>query len=302
MNKLKHFFNFNYYNPKQMFWAFVSPLFLLFCVFFIIPFIIGVGLSFFQWRGITEDISFVGFRNYIELFTKDKRYFESLIFTFKYVFGVVVVTNIFGLLFAVLLDSKIKLGNLFRSAFFLPNVISVVVVGYIFTFIFRDGTRLLFELTNLNIFSRSWLSDPNMAVFAMVIAAAWQSVGYVMVIYIAGLQTIDVSVLEAASVDGAYGIKKFRYITLPLLSPAIIVNMVITITQSFRSFDLNFSLTGGGPGYTTTGMALDVFRTAWAQQKLGYGSSKAVILFIITCSITILQFLATKANKKVKTQ
>ena len=283
---------------KQIvYWAFVAPLLVPFAVFFIIPFIIGVFFSLVNWDGISKDFQFVGIGNYINLFTKDKNYFHAMIFTFKYVLLVVTFTNILGLVLAFFLDMKILFRNFMRASFFLPNVISPIIAGFIWTFIFTQGSLSLFKLTKWNLFDQSWLSDPKLALFSMVLVAVWQSAGYVMVIYIAGLQSIDSTVIEAASIDGATKIQNFFHIKLPMLIPAITVNLFMTITQAFRVFDLNLSLTQGGPGHTTMSLALDIYKTAFANNRMGYGTAKAVILFLIAFVITVIQIRFTKSRE-----
>lgn len=276
---------------------FVLPLMVLYCIFFILPFFTGIYYSLFNWDGISTTKEFVGIRNYIELFTNDADYFKSLIFTLKYVVLNVLVTNILALALAMVCNSKLKSKKFLRTCFFLPNVISMLVVGYIWRFMFNQGCAALYKITGWDFFNISWLGGGNVTVVAMVVVAAWQSVGYIMIIYLAGLQMMDNSLLESAAIDGANGWQRFKNITLPLILPSVTVNMFMVLSQSFRLFDVNLSLTGGGPGRETMGLALDIYTEGFQNNRMGYGAAKAVILFVIVITIAIIQLKMTSEKK-----
>lgn len=275
---------------------FVVPLMVLYTIFFIVPFFAGTYYSLFNWDGISTTKKFVGLKNYIELFTKDPDYFKSLIFTLKYVVFNVLATNILALALAMVCNSKLKSKKFLRTCFFLPNVISMLVVGYIWRFLFNQGCAALYDLTGWKFFNISWLGGGNVSVFAMVLVAMWQSVGYIMIIYLAGLQMVDTSLIEAAAIDGASKWQKFFHITLPVILPSVTVNMFLVLSQSFRLFDVNLSLTGGGPGRETMGLALDIYTEGFQNNRMGYGAAKAVILFIIVIAIAIIQLNVTKTK------
>lgn len=276
---------------------FVMPLMILYFIFFILPFFTGAYYSLFNWDGISTAKKFVGLQNYIELFTDDSDYFKSLIFTIKYVVLNVLVTNLLALTLALILNSKLKLKKFLRTCFFLPNVISMLVVGYIWRFVFNQGCAALYDITGWGFFNTSWLGGGNVTVVAMVVVAMWQSVGYIMIIYLAGLQMVDTTLLEAASIDGADWFQKFRNVTLPLIIPSIAVNLFMVLSQSFRLFDVNLSLTGGGPGRETMGLALDIYTEGFQNNRMGYGAAKAVILFIIVIVIAVIQLQMTKSKE-----
>lgn len=276
---------------------FVLPLMVLYCIFFILPFFTGIYYSLFNWDGISTTKEFVGIKNYIELFTNDADYFKSLIFTLKYVVLNVLVTNILALALAMVCNSKLKSKKFLRTCFFLPNVISMLVVGYIWRFMFNQGCAALYKITGWDFFNISWLGGGNVTVVAMVVVAAWQSVGYIMIIYLAGLQMMDNSLLESAAIDGANGWQRFKNITLPLILPSVTVNMFMVLSQSFRLFDVNLSLTGGGPGRETMGLALDIYTEGFQNNRMGYGAAKAVILFVIVITIAIIQLKMTSEKK-----
>lgn len=272
---------------------FVMPLLILYFILFILPFITGAYYSLFNWDGISKTKEFVGVKNYIELFTDDPDYFKSMIFTLKYVVLNVLATNILALLLALVVNSRLKTSKFLRTCFFLPNVISMLVVGYIWRFVFNQGCAAIYEITGWDFFNISWLGGGNVTVVAMVIVATWQSVGYIMIIYLAGLQMVDTTLLEAADIDGATWFQKFRNVTFPLILPSIGVNLFMVLSQSFRLFDVNLSLTGGGPGRETMGLALDIYTEGFQNNRMGYGAAKAVVLFVIVIVIAILQLKLT---------
>ena len=282
---------------QSTYWLFVLPILIPFVLFFIIPFFMGAYYSFFKWNGISSTMQFVGFKNYITLFQNDPDYFTSLGFTLKYVALDVVLTNIIALALALLLDSKIKFRNALRAVFFAPNVVSAVIAGFLWVFIYNQGSQSLYDLTKLPLFQTDWLGGETVVVFSIVIVALWQGVGYVMVIYLAGLQSVDTALIEAAKIDGATGFKLFSKITLPLIMPSITVNLFMTLSQAFRTFDLNVALTNGGPGKSTLSLALDIYKEGFSNNAVGYAAAKAIILFLIVFSITMIQIRITKSRE-----
>lgn len=281
----------------SIYWLFVLPILIPFVLFFIIPFFMGAYYSFFKWNGISSAMQFVGFKNYITLFQNDADYFTSLGFTLKYVALDVVLTNVIALALALLLDSKIKFRNALRAVFFAPNVVSAVIAGFLWVFIYNQGSQSLYNLTKLPVFQTDWLGGETVVVFSIVIVALWQGVGYVMVIYLAGLQSVDTALIEAAKIDGATGFKLFSKITLPLIMPSITVNLFMTLSQAFRTFDLNVALTNGGPGKSTLSLALDIYKEGFSNNAVGYAAAKAIILFLIVFSITMIQIRVTKSRE-----
>lgn len=276
---------------------FVLPLMTLYFIFFILPLIQGLYYSLLDWNGISKNKVFVGLGNYIKLFTNDPDYFVSLGFTLKYVILNVIGTNIVAFLLALIVNSKLKCTKFLRTCFFIPNVISMLIVGYIWRFIFNQGFAAIYKATGWGFFNISWLGGGNESIVATVIVAMWQGVGYIMILYLSGLQMVDTSLLEAAAIDGAGKIQQFFKVILPLMVPTIGVNLFMVISQSFRQFDLNLSLTGGGPGRQTTSLALDIYTEGYQNDRLGYAESKAVVLFLIVILIAILQLKLTKSKE-----
>lgn len=276
---------------------FVLPLMSLYVLFFILPFFMGAYYSFFQWDGISSSKTFIGLKNYIELFTDDPNYFKAMLFTVKYVVLNVAATNLLALALALAVNSRLRSKKFLRTCFFLPNVISMLIVGYIWSFMFNQGCKALYQITGWPIFNTSWLGGGNITIVAMVIVSVWQGVGYIMIIYLAGLQMVDTTLLEAASIDGANGWQRFRNVTLPLIMPSIGVNLFMVMANSFRLFDVNLSLTGGGPGRETMGLALDIYLDGFRNNRMGYGAAKAVILFLIVIAIAVVQLKITKSRE-----
>ena len=281
---------------KRYFWGFTLPVLIPFTAFVLIPILMSFYYSALDWNGISKSTDFIGIQNYIELF-QDKNYLNSLFFTLKFAICNVILSNALAILFAVWVSGKARINNAMRICFFLPNVLCSLIVGFVWMFIFNQMTASLYQQTGWGIFTANWLSDPNLAFFALLIVCVWQGVGYYMVIYIAGLNNIDYSYREAAAIDGANRFQQFRHITLPLLMPSITVNLFMSIANSFRLFDLNLSLTDGGPGRATPSLALDIYTEAFDNSRMGYGSAKAVIFCLIVMAITFIQVGYTRKKE-----
>ena len=279
------------------FWLFVAPILIPFIVFYLIPIGMGLYYSFFDWNGISKSMNFIGVENYIELFSNDKSYFESLLFSFKFALFNVVLTNILSILLAVWVNSKLKSAKFLRTCFFLPNIICAIVAGFLWKFIFNQISTALYSITNIDFFGIKWLGSGDTAWIAILVVVLWQSIGYNMIIYLAGLNAIDKTYYESASIDGAGKIRQFFSITLPLMMPSITICLFNVTAQSFRLFDVNVSLTDGGPGRSTMGLALDVFNTAFSENRMGYGSAKAMVLLVIVMTITLLQTNFTRIRE-----
>lgn len=285
------------FSSTLQFFIYTSPAILAITAFVGIPFLASVNYSFRSWNGIDKSSTFIGLKNYIRLFTDDKAFINSIIFTFIYALFVVIFVNILALLFAQLLESKIRGKGLFRTAFYLPNIISLVVIGFIWKFICTRVFDQLATVTDMKFFELSWLGDPRLSVATVIFVSVWQSLGFYMVIYIAGLQSVPEDIGEAAMIDGANSFRKFFQITLPMIMPSISFCMFYSVANSMKMFDLIFSLTGGGPGGATTPMSLDIYNAAFGKQMMGYGSAKSVILFLIVAIISVIQINFFKSKE-----
>ena len=273
---------------KKYFPVFVLPTLLAFTLFFIVPFVMGFGLSFTKFKVITN-VTFVGFKNYVKAFTLDGSFFHALGFTSLFTVVSMITVNVFAFLLALLLTQGIKGTNFFRSVFFMPNLIGGIVLGYIW--------NLLINGVLLHFFGEDISFNAKYGFWGLVILTNWQLIGYMMVIYIAGLQNIPSDILEAASIDGSSPIRTLFKIKIPMVMPSITICMFLTLTNSFKMFDQNLALTNGAPGTDTEMLALNIYKTFYGRSGFqGVGQAKAVIFFIIVALIAFIQLKLT--NKK----
>lgn len=272
---------------------FAGPVTIAFFTVIILPFIYGIYLTFTDWNGISATHSFVGIGNYLQVF-KDKVFWTSFLLTLKYVFFSVILINIIAFFLAYLLTSGIKGQNFFRAGFFTPNLIGGILLGFIWQFVFSNILVYIGQHFNLPIFSASWLSDPNKAFWALVIVTVWQYSGYMMVIYISGFMNIPKDLLEAASIDGANSYHRLKNIILPLIVPSFTISVFLTLQRGFMVYDINLSLTNGGPYKSTELISMHVYNTAFLSQQYGIGQAEAFFLFAVVATVTLLQVYFSK--------
>jgi raffinose/stachyose/melibiose transport system permease protein len=264
------------------------PAIVLFAVFVIYPLLGGFYYSLTNWNGIDNHLKFVGLANYFTLFN-DRYVLQPIANSFKYAFVVTIFQNIVSLLLAIALDQQLKSKNLLRAFIFIPALLSPLIVGYIWGFIFMQPLAALGKMLNWGFLANNALGNASTSLEAAMFVTIWRMAGWTMVVYIAGLQAIPQSLYEAAAVDGSGEWHKFRHITFPLIAPAFTVNMVITLERAFKEFDLLFSLTGGGPGHASEVIALTIYQESFANFRAGYGTAIGVILFIILVVLTMIQ-------------
>ncbi len=273
---------------RKYFPVFVLPTLIAFTVFFIIPFLMGFYLSFTKFKVITN-VTFVGFKNYIRAFTVDHDFLHALSFTSIFTIVSVITVNVFSFILALLLTNGIKGTNFFRSVFFMPNLIGGIVLGYIW--------NLLINGFLLHYFGEDITFNAKYGFWGLIILTNWQLIGYMMVIYIAGLQNIPNDVLEAASIDGSSPLRTLFKIKIPMVMPSITICTFLTLSNSFKMFDQNLALTNGAPGTDTEMLALNIYKTFYGRSGFqGVGQAKAVMFFIIVALIAFLQLKLT--NKK----
>jgi len=264
------------------------PTLIAFLVAFVIPFIMGIYLSFTSFRTV-NDAEFVGFANYIRAFSDNTDFLNSLVFTVKFAIVSVISINIFAFLLALLLTRTIPGTNLFRTVFFMPNLIGGIVLGYIWQVIING------VLYNYNY---SITSNADFGFIGLVVLMNWQMIGYMMIIYIAGIQNISTDILEAAKVDGAGSLTTLFRITIPSVMPSITICLFLTITNSFKLFDQNLALTAGAPSKQTQMVALDIYNTFYSRSGFeGVGQAKAVVFFIIVAIIALAQLRFTRGKE-----
>jgi raffinose/stachyose/melibiose transport system permease protein len=274
-----------------------APAVIAILIFVEIPFLMSVMYSFTRWNGLDKVPKWIGLANYRELITNDRDLLLAVAFTLIFTVVTVVVTNVLALVLAVTLDSDIKGKNALRAAFYIPNIISLIIIGYVWRFIFSRGFDSFSALTHISLFQLSWLGDGKLAFLSVVLVSVWQSIGFYMVIYIAGLQTVPREQLEAAVIDGAGRLGRFFKITLPLIMPSITVCVFYALSNALKTFDVIFSLTFGGPGTATTSIALDIYRTAFSDNRFGYGTAKSVVLFLLILTVTVFQLTGFKRRE-----
>lgn len=274
---------------------FVFPMLILYILFFILPLFQTIGYSFTDYNGINPKKEFTGLTNYFDVF-QDKWFYNSMAFTGKAVLLMILLANVLGFLLALALNTKIRSRNILRAIVFCPFVFNNVTVGFIWQFLLGRFMTDLYPLTGWKVFNIGWLSDNSLVLYSVVFVKLWQSIGYFMVIYLAGLQLLPQDPLEAAVIDGCTGIKMIRYITIPLMKPTAFVCIFLAITESLNMFPLIMSLTNGGPGHASENISLYIYNEAFKSHRMGYASALAVILTIIMTIIAGLQMKLTRED------
>ncbi len=272
---------------KKMFLIITIPILALFICFNTIPLIRGIIYSFTNSRGF-GNYDYVGFRNYMDLFT-DTRVLKSYWFTFKLAIVTTIVVNVISLLLALALNSKIRAKSFFRGAYFLPNILGSLVVGYIFNYFFTYIVPAVADMVGVEGLKSSILSNPNTAWIGIMIVCAWQAIAMNTIIYISGLQTVPVDVYEAGELDGATGIMKFRKLTFPLIIPFFSINMVLCIKNFLMVFDQIMALTKGGPAQSTESISYLIYNNGMSGGQFGFQSANAVVFFIVIVIISVMQ-------------
>lgn len=269
---------------KKYFPVFVLPTFISFAVVFLIPFILGIYLSFTEFTTV-ESAEWVGIENYIKAFTEDDNFLNALWFTIKFTVVSVITINTFAFGLALLLTKALRGTSVFRTIFFMPNLIGGIVLGYIWNLLINSI---------LGIFGYDITYNADYGFWGLVFLLNWQLIGYMMVIYIAGLQNIPKELTEAALIDGASSFSILRNIKIPMVMPSVTICLFLTLTNSFKLFDQNLALTGGAPARETSMLALDIYNTFYGRIGWqGVGQAKAVVFFIIVAVIAFVQLKIT---------
>ncbi len=273
---------------KKWFPVFMLPTLTAFLIAFLIPFIIGLYLSFCEFRTVSN-ARFVGISNYIRAFSESSDFINALTFTVLFAVVSVITINLFGFLLALGLTRGLKGTNVFRTVFFMPNLIGGIVLGYIWQLIING---VLYN------YGYSITSKAQFGFIGLVVLMNWQMIGYVMIIYIAGIQNVPSQLIEAARVDGASPLKILRSVIIPSVMPSVTICLFLTITNAFKLFDQNLALTAGAPAKETRMLALDIYSTFYG--RIGYegiGQAKAVIFFLIVAVIALLQLYLTRSRE-----
>lgn len=267
---------------------FLLPITIAFLFAFAVPFVMGVGLSFADFTTVT-DAKWVGFQNYINAFTSSSDFLHSLGFTALFAVVSIITVNVFSFILALLLTRGIRGTNLFRSVFFMPNLIGGIVLGYIW--------NLLINAV-LSSFGVDITYKAEYGFWGLVILTNWQLIGYMMVIYVAGLQNVPNDLIEAAQIDGASPLKTLFSVKIPMVMPSVTICMFLTLTNSFKMFDQNLALTAGAPERETEMIALNIYNTFYGRVGWqGVGQAKAVIFFVIVGILAFLQLKITSSKE-----
>lgn len=271
-------------NIKKYFPVFVLPTFISFLVVFLIPFIMGIYLSFTEFTTV-ESATWVGIENYVKAFMQDENFLNALWFTTKFTVVSVITINLFSFFLALMLTKALKGTAFFRTVFFMPNLIGGIVLGYIWNLLINSI---------LGIFGVDITYSADYGYWGLVFLMNWQLIGYMMVIYIAGIQNIPRELYEAAKIDGASTLRTLRNITIPMVMPSVTICLFLTLTNSFKLFDQNLALTGGAPARETAMLALDIYNTFYGRTGWqGVGQAKAVVFFLIVAIIAFVQLKIT---------
>ncbi|MBB6671545.1 carbohydrate ABC transporter permease [Cohnella nanjingensis] len=277
---------------------FVLPAFILYLIFLVIPMFQGSYYSFTNWDGLNKTYGFVGFSNFAEAFREDSHFRSAILFTAKYVICAVVLQNAVALLLAMLIESRRRAKGLFRTIFFMPNMLSVIISTFMWVFVFSKVIPALSEYSALKFLDVSWLGNPTVSFWTIMIVSVWGGVGTLMLIYMSAIQGIPQHLKEAAIIDGAQPYHMLRYITLPLIAHALTICIFLTLNSSFKVYDLVYALTGGGPGRGTQVITMNILEEAYqGNYRYGYASAKAIILFLIIFVITMIQVTVMKKRE-----
>ncbi|MEG1847210.1 MAG: sugar ABC transporter permease [Lachnospiraceae bacterium] len=272
---------------KKYFVVFTVPTLIAFCFAFIVPFAMGLYLSFCKFTTVTN-AKFIGFDNYIQAFAKPD-FVNSMWFTIKFAVVAILTINVFAFALSLLLTKKIKGTNIFRTVFFMPNLIGGIILGYIW--------QSMINALLVN-YGTTLVANAKFGFIGLVVLMNWQLIGYMMIIYIAGLQNVPMDLIEAAEIDGATGWQTLLKIKIPMVMPSISICLFLTLSNCFKLFDQNLALTAGAPSKKTAMMALDIYNTFYGRVGFeGVGQAKAVMFFILVAVIAITQLVVTRSKE-----
>jgi raffinose/stachyose/melibiose transport system permease protein len=293
-----------------VFWLFLAPVLLAFTLVIVIPFLLGVYYSFTSWTAtarLGDSLKVIGLRNFAGIL-KDPSFTYSFILTVVYTVLNMIVINVVSFSLAMLVTQKLKGRNVYRAGFFVPNLIGGLILGYVWQFIFNNAVPSIGTMLGFT----SWANPDNLvlarsgtALIALVVVGTWQYAGYIMVIYVAALETIPQELVEAAQIDGASPFRRLRSITLPMTRQAFTITIFLTLVNSFKQFDVNVSLTGGGPSamfqgkpiYGTQLLAMNIYNQGFKSNDMAGGQARAVVFFLVLVIVSIIQVTVNKKRE-----
>lgn len=276
------------------YWAFILPSVIAISIIILIPLLLGIGTSLTNSDGYQA--VFTGLENYQRLFN-DEQFISSMWFTLRFSFVAVMLINAIGLGLALLVTQKLgKVSTIFRTIFFMPNLIGGIILGFIWQFIFVRAFEGIASATGISFFS-SWLSDSTTGFWALVIVFLWQMSGYIMIVYISFLANIPGELLEAGQMDGANNWQAFWKIKFPMLAPAFTISLFLTLANAFKVYDVNLALTNGAPYGSTEMVAMNIYNTAFYQYEQGYAQAKAIVFLLLIAAISLTQIFLTRRKE-----
>ena len=271
-------------------WLFLAPALVIYTVVVVYPMVYSAYLSLFRWDGISPTKIFVGFQNYVTLFTENAVFWIALKNNAIWLVAALLLPTSIGLGLALILNLKFRGSAIFRSIFYFPAVLSLAVVGLIWTWIYHPDLGLLNQALGalgLKALARNWLSDPQVAIYPVILAATWNAVGLPMLLFLAGLQTVPMELLEAAKIDGAGPIRRFIHVTFPLLRETTLIVLAITAINALKAYDIVYAMTNGGPANSTQLLSTWMYFLTYNYNTVGQGTAIAVILFSLTLIFAI---------------
>lgn len=274
---------------------FLLPSFLIYSIFTIGTLIYSFILSFTDWDGLSNTFNFIGFNNYIKLFN-DASFYNAFKNNIIWAIISLLIPMFLGLLLAVLVDSQIRGENLFKSIFYLPQTLSFVVIAVIWSWVYDPSLGIInttLRAIGLGSLAQNWIGNPNLTLYSIIIAGSWQLTGYAMVLYLAGLRGINQELIEASKIDGANNWKTFWYIIYPMLRNVRTVVIATILINSFKIFDLVFTMTQGGPGEASNVLSIFMYKEAFWKFRMSYGTTISVIQFLIILIIVVIYLWRT---------
>ena len=286
---VKKFITNKYYRKTEAAYiSFYLPALVLFLVFVVSPLFRAIFVSLTDWNGLSATYNFIGLQNY-KTFLADDYVHLSIAATAKYTISVTIFQNLLALTLALALNNAFVGRNFFRAMFFTPALMSSLVVGYVWSFLFSDPIMKFGRAVGWDLLARNVLSSKDFAIFAAAFVSVWRASGWTMMIYLAGLQSIPKELEEAAAIDGAIYLQKLRYIILPLIAPSFTINFILVFERCLKDFDSIFALTQGGPGSATLVMAVNIYRESFLYTRGSYGTTIGVVMFIMIVILTLIQ-------------